>query len=75
MTAIRIPLRLAGQEGNVIRVSRITSREGSITKAHKARKTAQQSSANETILTGERLSLFANRIIASRRIAGMDFDV
>src|SRR5262249_56180975 len=59
MTATRSPLKFAGHDGNVIRVSRRTSREGSITNAHKARKARQQSSANKMILARERRFLFA----------------
>src|SRR5262245_16002940 len=60
MTATRSPLKFAGQDGNVIRVSRRTSREGSITNAHKARKARQQSSASKMILARERRFLFAD---------------
>src|SRR5262245_13407590 len=56
--AMRIPLRFAGQDCNVIRVSRRTSREGSITNAHKARIARQQSSAIRMILARERCFLF-----------------
>src|SRR5262245_135838 len=58
MTAMRSPLKFAGQDGNVIRVSRRTSREGSITDPHMAGKARQQSSASKMILARERPFLF-----------------
>jgi hypothetical protein len=59
MTAIRSPFRFAGQDGNVIRVSRRTSREGSTTNAHMARKARQQSNATKMILARKRRFLFS----------------